>query len=61
MESKAPRDALKICLYGKTGAGKSYLSNVIAQKELFKVGESLKSCTTGSSSHAITWPGMGTV
>ena len=52
---------LKIALYGKTGAGKSFLGNVIVKHPAFKVGHDLKSCTLGSSSIQIDWPGIGKV
>ena len=40
-------------LLGKTGAGKSSLSNNIAKEQLFKVGDSFSSCTTETSAQTI--------
>ena len=48
-----------IIFYGKTGAGKSSLANTILEREEFKVGHSLKSCTAQVETAILDWPGIG--
>ena len=55
MESSSNTSTIKINLYGKTGAGKSTLCNIILGREEFKVGHDLESCTSLSEYRNVDW------
>lgn len=53
IEKNSELETHSFILLGKTGAGKSSLSNNIAKEQLFKVGDSFSSCTSETSAQTI--------
>jgi predicted GTPase len=54
-ESTSDNKEFRVTLYGKTGAGKSTLGNIILGHEEFKVGHKLQSFSQICESRIVYW------